>query len=365
MVTLTIHCGQAITRGSPLSVSRQHFHRSSKKFKRSPDETTSEDEALRVALTLNIDSQLDHNHNLNQHHNHNHQQQSHQISDATTNHAPDPVYLEDDQVFDNLILKESLETKQRQNNEQVLTGEMRHSLLSWMLEVCLNQNCQDDIFPFACMILDKFLLFQQPLLDIDKDDPFKLSLNEEQQFVKLGQLVENEKEFYCNEEELEQRHLYLFAACSLLLASKLRQTPRLFIQSLIKSSRDKLSVALERDEIQSGEILILSTLKWDLASLVTPNDFLTIIMRKCRKLINSSKLRGTSGKRHCEAEEEESYDENDNHNDNATDEENNGNHKHELHNDQVSAGCNESKIIEHTQKLVELCLLGKFVGCRH
>lgn len=302
-------------------------------------------------------------------------------------------------MFYNLILKESLDQKQRQsaaisrcsladkeelfedhreqegegenrqqedaikqvltNTDQVLTGEMRHSLLSWMLEVCLNQYCQDDIFPLACTILDKFLLFQQPILE---KDLFKIS--EERQFVETSQLAD-EKEFQCNEEELNQRQLYLFAACSLLLASKLRQTPRLLIQSLIKSSQDKLYVALERDEIQSGEILILSTLKWDLASLVTPSDFLTIIMRKCRKLIGSSKLKTTSGKRRCEADEEESGYENDFEKEEDSEHEHELKHeKHELDNDKVLAKCDEFKIREHTQKLVELCLLGKFSSLR-
>lgn len=403
-----------------LNVKQQlkHFHRSSKKFKRNL-QIAAEEELLRAPprapltpqerpfghqetpslCSIRLQSDCNNNNNISHHQ----QDTCGQPSSFATNH--DPVYLEDDQVFYNLILKESAEQERRQlmalsrrvglgkaalfeddqdrksvemaAQEGLLGGQMRHSLLSWMLKVCEHQQCQDDIFPLACMILDKFLLFQEPSgFSAGSEAPFldgSLSSLGGQSMAAAAEDdsgLDNagEQEFHCAEqEELNRRQLYLFAACSLLLATKLRQTPRLSIQSLVEFSRFELPVELERAEIQSGEILILSSLKWDLASLVTPNDFLTIVLEKCRKLLlirssadkqadrlsptvrrgSKAEVEETRQARKAVASEQSS-------DSNSIDNDISGSAN-------VSSGsrCDESKIKRHIQSLVELCLMGK------
>lgn len=313
------------------------------------------------------------------------QKNHHQVQQqgSTTNNAIDPVYLEDDEVFYNLIIKESSEQTCKQSTcrrqQAPLIGQPRHLLLSWMLKVCEHEYCEEDIFSLATMILDKFLLFKpinKQLLNMNNSSsssssssrprrrlrikkvrkkPFMMMDFHEPPQQQQQQQVEPHHQFYCNEydtnndnnismredeeqrsqqsdcknqegfdlsaerateneedsgiandnvdenedsdeeeeiidydvrdEELRHRQLYLFAACSLLLASKLRQTPRLCVQILIEFSKLELPIELTRDEILDGELLILSSLKWDLGSLVTPNDFLTLILRKCHTLL--------------------------------------------------------------------------------
>lgn len=251
----------------------------------------------------------------------------------------DPVYLEDDQVFNKLVLKETTELlrrramqSERKLNEQqcTLTDPFRHSLMSWLLKVCEHEQCQDEIFPLAAMILDKFLLSMPSIfatvemtttttddnlqqvdddldldLDLDSDD---LESNEDDQMDEGVNMSHGDysnscsvsssssnsdtssiSTFTCSEQaDGFHRRIYTFAACALLLATKLRQTPSLSVQALIEFSRDELSIPLTREEIIHGEILVLSALRWDLAALATPNDFLTLLWGKCRKLIGSS-----------------------------------------------------------------------------
>lgn len=229
-----------------------------------------------------------------------------QTTTTTATNSLDPVYLEDDEVFFNLINRERCEMKQREqkleeNQEQdsaadPLQGQLRHSLLSWMLKVCVHQLCQDEVFSLATIILDKFLLFQ------DNRTITKLDSSEIEAF-------------HCTENELDYRRLYSYAASSLLLASKMRQTPRLCVQVLIKFSQQELPIELSRDEILDGEMLILATLKWDLAALIAPNDFIPIVLKKCIK--RDEIMESDSNK------------------------------------------CDESKVRRHTQMLLDLCLMGK------
>lgn len=229
--------------------------------------------------------------------------------------AADPVYLDDEQVFHNLVAKERAELARRQCDgaEWPLVGQTRHSLLSWMLEVCERQMCQDEIFSLATMIVDKFLLSQQRAPISERDEQL--------------------------DEELKQRQLYLVAACSLLLATKLRQTPRLSIQSLVESSRRALPVELSRDEIFDGELLVLAALKWDLAALVTPNDFLALLLAKCQplaKFAHQDEIENNTGNKWQQQQQQQLAD--------------TANGKR----------CEESRVRRHTQDLLELCLMGKF-----
>lgn len=201
---------------------------------------------------------------------------------ATTKNAIDPVYLENDELLFNLILKERTEIERRNSmlpanlNKQAssLNDETRHSLLSWMLKICEHQMCQDEIFPLASIMLDKFLLINPPI-----KQQVEIAVGEDRIDIDGGK-----EENVLNKDELEQRQLHLFAACCLLLATKLRQTPRLCIQVLIEFSKHELTIPLSREEILDGELLVLVTLKWDLAALVTPNDYLGLLLEKIKAL---------------------------------------------------------------------------------
>lgn len=509
MVTLATSSPSSNSLKAPMLLDRQQPFRSSKKFKRQ--------------------QQQQHQQNCFQQ-----QQQAKSKPKPRPIIALDPVYLEDDEVFYNLMLKERTELKQRQlatniikgnqnnnnNNkttqekvqkqfitqtkncklldnddedaidsddkefiiskspdiddliiaeqddlapvvdEPALSGQLRHSLLSWMLNICEHQCCQDEIFPLATMILDKFLLFQPTILPINKFldrenstanlttannnttttiisdknskelSPFSYNNNnnnnnnyvctksndyddDDDAFNGANFMID--EEFYCNEDELNQRQLYLFAACSLLLATKLRQTPRLCVQVLIEFSRKELFVALNRDEILDGELLILATLKWDLAALVTPNDFLLVLLSKCQHLLSPnanisssttttiinnnnsntnmmmtrkascpqftgnsfqtvvvlSKTTTLKEKQQQEKETTTRFDKNDNNNhdhDNDIDKEDNStsttNTDKQFNNNESNKKfstnrCDESRVRRHTQTLLELCLMGK------
>lgn len=211
----------------------------------------------------------------------------------------DPVYLEDEQVFRNLIDKErymsfnSRQGKDSMKRQPILRGSKRHALLSWMLHICEQQACQDEIFALSTMILDKFLRIQYDHLEgIEQTKAIANVLNE--QNFPIDELkskdFEEDAQLLCNEQdeqqlqlnsELRERQLCLFAAASLLLATKFRQTPQLPIDILCQFSGTELPIELSRPEIIDGELLMLTMLKWDLASLVTPNDYLVLLQQKC------------------------------------------------------------------------------------
>lgn len=347
----------------------------------------------------------------------------------TTLHANDPVYLDDDDIFVNLVLRErasqlvDLVSKESRPSHSAapttpLCGQTRHSLLSWMLRVCEQELCQDEIFPLASMILDKYLYvqmreeqFQQQQQQQQQNSPkhsteindhdmqhhlnsltdsastFASSSSSNQQLLDCSQTSDYDEVFECDEQELEHRRLYMFAACALLLATKFRQTPRLSVHTLIKFSRNELSVELARDEILSGEMIMLAALNWDLAAFVTPNDYLPLVLSKCQHLLTmSAQVKTTTTTTHDHAightpsECKMSTYNNDNSNDfgydddecylgNDTTASNNSNKSSEQQqrraDAQIAAAdiakhkCNAARVKRHTQTLLELCLMGK------
>lgn len=323
----------------------------------------------------------------------------------------------DEKIYQNLILRERRFEEKRtalgaKDNRPVLCGQLRHSLLSWMLRICEFQQCQDEIFPLASIILDSFLRINpvisttQPQDSVKQGDtqhhlisthhkhldhrchqahhhPHNHSRRQRRQ-RRLHRRTSGERQ-QCRDElasessgddddghsqhlrvlesaerELEQRQLLLFAACSLLLATKLRQTPRLYIQTLIEFSKFELPLELGRDEIINGELLMLSLLKWDLAALVTPNEFLQeLLARKCHSILGNFLAENTCSSAH---------------------EGNDGNGaKLRVQvggDDQIGAGVKDQvhcldgrkqselvdRVNRHTQTLLELCLMGKSNG---
>ncbi|XP_077113363.1 G1/S-specific cyclin-D1-like [Ranitomeya variabilis] len=106
---------------------------------------------------------------------------------------------------------------------------MRKMLTSWMLEVCEDQQCGEEVFPLAVNCLDRFL-----------------------------SLV-----------PVEKRRLQLVGATCLLLASKLKESKPIAIVNLCMYS----DYSFTDGEMRGMELLILNKLKWDVEA-VTPRDFL-------------------------------------------------------------------------------------------
>ncbi|KAM8927040.1 G1/S-specific cyclin-D1-like [Pelodytes ibericus] len=106
---------------------------------------------------------------------------------------------------------------------------MRKMLTSWMLEVCENQKCADEVFLLAVNCLDRVLTL----------------------------------------EAVEKKKLQLLGSSCLLLASKLRDTRPMTTESLCMFA----DFCFTDGELRTMELLVLNKLKWDLES-ITPRDFL-------------------------------------------------------------------------------------------
>ncbi|XP_077313198.1 G1/S-specific cyclin-D1-like [Lithobates pipiens] len=114
---------------------------------------------------------------------------------------------------------------------------MRKMLTSWMLEVCEDQRCGEQVFPLAVNCLDRFL-----------------------------SLV-----------PVEKRQLQLLGATCLLLASKLKECQVITTEILCMYSDYSFTVT----ELRSMELLVLNKLKWDIEA-VTPRDFLPYFLALLR-----------------------------------------------------------------------------------
>lgn len=106
---------------------------------------------------------------------------------------------------------------------------MRRMVTTWMIEVCEEQNCQEEVFPLAVNYLDRFL-----------------------------SLVPTRK---CN--------LQLLSAVCMLIASKLKEETPLSCEKLCIYWDNSITC----QELLDWEILVLKNFKWVL-SAITPYDFL-------------------------------------------------------------------------------------------
>lgn len=151
---------------------------------------------------------------------------------------PDPNLLRDERVLQSLLTVEERFLPQFSYFkcfQKDLQPFMRRMVATWMLEVCEEQKCEEEVFPLSMNYLDRFLA-----------------------------AVPTKR---CN--------LQLLGAVCLFLASKLKETRPLSAHKLCVYTDHSVRPA----QLLEWELVVLGKLKWNLA-VVTPNDFIEHIVTR-------------------------------------------------------------------------------------
>lgn len=121
---------------------------------------------------------------------------------------------------------------------QQIKPSMRTTLATWILEVCEEQQCTDEVFSLAMNIFDRLM---------------------------------------CVIDKCEKQHLQLLGSVCLFIASKVKTnvTSKLSAEKIVEYT--DYSITLE--ELLDWELIVLHKLKWDVASLVA-NDFVEPLLHR-------------------------------------------------------------------------------------
>ncbi|KPP64661.1 hypothetical protein Z043_116970 [Scleropages formosus] len=158
--------------------------------------------------------------------------------DTTVRARVDPTLVYDDRILQNLLGIEERFLPQSSYFtcfQKDIQPFMRRMVATWMLEVCEEQKCEEEVFPLAMNYLDRFLA-----------------------------VVPTRK---CN--------LQLLGAVCMFLASKLKETRPLTAEKLCIYTDN----SIKPQDLLDWELVVLGKLKWNMAA-VTPNDFIEHIIRK-------------------------------------------------------------------------------------
>uniref|UniRef100_A0A8C3PIA4 Cyclin D3 n=1 Tax=Calidris pygmaea TaxID=425635 RepID=A0A8C3PIA4_9CHAR len=148
----------------------------------------------------------------------------------------DPQLLGDRRVLQNLLSQEerySPHVSYFHCVQREIKPYMRKMLAFWMLEVCEEQKCEEEVFPLAMNYVDRYL----------------------------------------SSVPVRKNHLQLLGAVCMLLASKLRETMPLTVEKLCIYTDNSITP----QQLLDWELLVLEKLKWDLVSVIA-NDFLAHIL---------------------------------------------------------------------------------------
>ncbi|XP_072886929.1 G1/S-specific cyclin-D2-like [Hemitrygon akajei] len=161
---------------------------------------------------------------------------------------PDQTLLSDQRVLQNLLLTEDRYIPRISYFECVqkeIKPYMRKMVSFWMLEVCEEQKCEEEVFLLAVNYLDRFL----------------------------------------SSVPTRKCHLQLLGAVCMFLASKLKETIPLTAEKLCIYTDNSVTP----EDLLDWEIVVLGKLKWDL-SVTTPNDFIEHILGKLAFLTDNLEL---------------------------------------------------------------------------
>lgn len=150
----------------------------------------------------------------------------------------DRVLLQDDRVLHNLLATEERYLPSPSYFKCVqkdIKPFMRKIVAVWMLEVCEEQKCEEEVFPLAMNYLDRFLSVAP----------------------------------------IQKSQVQLLGAVCMFVASKLKETIPLTAEKLIIYTDN--SIALE--DLMDWELLLLKVLKWDISAII-PHDFLEQILSR-------------------------------------------------------------------------------------
>ncbi|XP_029639855.1 G1/S-specific cyclin-D2 isoform X2 [Octopus sinensis] len=150
----------------------------------------------------------------------------------------DPNLIDDDRVLQNLLSTE--ERYQPSANyftcvQDDLKPHMRVMVAQWMLEVCGELSCEEEVFPLSMNYLDRFLCVHT----------------------------------------IKRNQLQLLGSACMFLSSKMMQTIPLAAEKLVMYTDHSITL----ESLLAMELHLLCVLKWDLMA-ITPNDFIELILRR-------------------------------------------------------------------------------------